>query len=34
MMKDYYTKYVRSFAIKSKDAIVVVDQLVTELYCR
>lgn len=33
-MKDCHTKYVWLFAIKSKDAVTVADQLVTELYCR
>ena len=34
VVKDYHTKYVWLFANKSKDAIAVTDQLVTELYCR
>ena len=34
VVKDYHTKYVWLFAIKSKDAIAVADQLMTKLYCR
>ena len=34
MGKDFHTKYVWLFALKTKDPVAVADQLVTELYCR
>lgn len=34
VVKDFHTKFVWLFALKTKDAIAVADQLVTELYCR
>ena len=34
VVKDFHTKYVWLFALKTKDAVAVADQLVTELYCR
>jgi transposase InsO family protein len=34
VVKDFHTKFVWLFALKSKDAVAVADQLVTELYCR
>ena len=33
-MKDFHTKFVWLFVLKTKDAVAVADQLVTELYCR
>jgi hypothetical protein len=33
-VKDFHTKFVWLFALKTKDAVAVADQLVTELYCR
>ena len=34
VVKDFHTKFVWLFALKSKEAIDVADQLVTELFCR
>ena len=34
VVKDFHTKFVWLFALKTKDALAVADQLVTELYCR
>jgi hypothetical protein len=34
VVKDFHTKFVWLFDIKTKDAIAIADQLVTELYCR
>ena len=34
VVKDFHTKFVWLFAIKTKDAVAIADQLVTELYCR
>jgi hypothetical protein len=34
VVKDFHTKFVWLFALKTKDAVAVADQLVTELYCK
>jgi hypothetical protein len=34
VVKDFHTKFVWLFAIRTKDAVAVADQLVMELYCR
>lgn len=33
-VKDFYIKYVWLLALKTKDAVAVADQVVTELHCR